>query len=140
MKLMAAATIAASVLAAPAAWAQNEASAIHKSQEAARAWLDLLDDGHYAQSWEQAAGPFRHAVSSAGWQAAIRSARQPLGPLRARRLKWATYTENLPGAAPGQYVVLEYESRFDNRVSATETVVPMKAQDGSWRVAAYAIR
>lgn len=140
MKLMAAAAIAASVLGAPAALAQNEASAIHKSQEAARAWLDLVDDGHYAQSWQQAASSFKYSVSSASWQAAIRAVREPLGPLRARRLKWATYTETLPGAAPGQYVVLEYETRFDNRVSAAETVIPMKTQDGTWKVSAYAIR
>ena len=140
MKLLAAVAIAASMLAAPALQAQHEASAIHKSQEAARAWLDLVDDGHYAESWDQAASPFRLAITNASWPAAVRAAREPLGPVRARRLKWARYTENVPGAPEGRYVVLEYETRFEHRVSATETVTPMKDADGTWKVSGYYIR
>lgn len=129
----------AAILAAAPATAQR-ASAVHKGQETAVAWLDLLDSGEYGASWDQAAYEFRASVSRPEWEAAMRSQRAPLGPVRARRLKWAKYTETLPIPPSGQYVILEYETRFDNRASVVETVTPVQDPYGVWRVGAYHIR
>lgn len=138
MKAVAAIAVAAVMVAAPAAG--QRASAVHKGQEAAAAWLDLLDSGQYAASWDQAAPQFKAGVSKPGWVAAMRALRAPLGPVRARRLKWASYTESLPTPPSGQYVILDYETRFDNRASAVETVTPVQDPNGEWKVAAYYIR
>jgi hypothetical protein len=43
-----------------------------------------------------------------------------------------SYTETLSELAVGQSVVLKYETRFENRVSAVETVTPIKDARGSW--------
>ena len=40
----------------------------------------------------------------------------------------------------GKYVILEYESAFEKKSSAVETVVPMVDPDGTWRVSGYFIR
>ncbi|RJG22538.1 DUF4019 domain-containing protein [Massilia cavernae] len=132
------AVLAASMLVASPARAER-ASAIHKSQEAAVAWLDLVDSGQYAESWDHAATSFQYAISKPRWSEKVRALRAPLGPVRARRLKWAKYTETLPDLPSGQYVVLEYETRFDNRVSATEKVTPVQDNNGVWKVSSYAI-
>ena len=134
-----AAIATAAILAAVPATAQR-ASAVHKGQEAAVAWLDLIDSGQYGAGWDQAAFELRASVSRPAWEAAMRARRAPLGPVRARRLKWARYTETLPIPPSGQYVILEYETRFDNRVSAVETVTPVQDPYGVWRVGAYHIR
>ena len=52
----------------------------------------------------------------------------------------ATPTESLPGAPDGHYVVLHYETSFENKKTAIETVTPMLDQDGDWRVSGYYIR
>ena len=43
-------------------------------------------------------------------------------------------------AAQGEYVVIEFASRFENRPLAVETVTPMRDKDGAWRVSGYFIR
>lgn len=139
MKRISAAIIVASMLIVPIAAAQR-ASAVHKGQEAAVAWLDLLDSGQYGASWDQAAIQLQRAVPRATWEARVRASRTPLGPVVARRLTWASYTETLPDLAVGQSVVLEYETRFENKVSAVETVTPVKDARGIWKVGAYSIR
>ena len=127
------------ILIAPHAGAQR-ASAVHKGQEAAVAWLDLLDSGQYGASWDQAAVPLQRAVPRPAWEERMRAMRAPLGAVLARRFKLASYTETLPELATGQSVVLEYETRFESRVSAVETVTPIKDASGMWKVGAYSIR
>lgn len=139
MKRIGTAIIVASMLIVPAAGAQR-ASAVHKGQEAAVAWLDLLDSGQYGASWDQAAVQLQRAVPRATWEATLRANRAPLGSVVARRLKWASYTETLPELSAGQSVVLEYETRFESKVSVAESVTPVKDACGIWKVGAYSIR
>ena len=42
--------------------------------------------------------------------------------------------------AAGDYVILRYDTSFENLKTATETVVPMKEKDGAWRVSGYLVR
>jgi len=46
---------------------------------------------------------------------------------------------SLPGAPDGQYVVLRFETSFDNKAKAIETVTPM-LDDGTWRVSGYYVQ
>ncbi len=44
-------------------------------------------------------------------------------------------------AAPdGQYVVIQFETSFENKKKAVETITPMMAPDGTWRVSGYFIK
>src|SRR3990172_8443962 len=45
-----------------------------------------------------------------------------------------------PGAPDGQYVVIQYETSFERKSSAIETITPIREKDGKWRVAGYYIR
>ncbi|MBZ2207977.1 DUF4019 domain-containing protein [Massilia soli] len=139
MRTIHAAILVASMSIVPVASAER-ASAVHKGQEAAVAWLDLLDSAQYGASWDQAAVQLQRAVPRQTWEARTRALRAPLGAVLARRLKLASYTETLPELVAGQTVVLEYETRFENKVSAVETVTPIKDAQGSWKVGAYSIR
>jgi Protein of unknown function (DUF4019) len=55
-------------------------------------------------------------------------------------LKSREYTEKLPGAPDGKYVVIQYDTVFEKKASAIETVTPMAEADGKWRVSGYYIR
>ena len=106
----------------------------------AGAWLGLVDGGKYAESWDQAAEYFRNAVTKEQWVASLGAVRTPLGKLVSRKLKSKKYTKTLPGAPDGEYVVIEYETQFEKKKSATETVTPMLDKDGKWRVSGYYIK
>lgn len=110
------------------------------AQAAAESWLKLVDDGQYGASWEQAARLFKGAVKQADWGQMAAGVRTPLGKLVSRRLKSREYTEKLPGAPDGKYVIIQYDTVFENKSSAVETVTPMVDPDGAWRVSGYFIR
>jgi hypothetical protein len=45
----------------------------------------------------------------------------------------------LPGAPDGEYVVIQYETSFEKKAFAIETVTPSFEKDGIWRVSGYYI-
>jgi hypothetical protein len=118
--------------------AQDEAT--QPAQTAARTWLALTDGGQYESSWDHAAAFFKASITKAAWAGAVSSVRSPLGPLKARKLRSATFMRQLPGAPAGEYVVIQYETQFQNRAGAIETITPMRESDGSWKVSGYFIK
>ena len=115
-------------------------SAEKAAQKAAESWLSLVDSGEYSESWNEAAQIFKQKISLQQWKIALESARIPLGKLKSRKFKTAAYTETLPGAPDGKYVVIQYETTFDKKKSAIETVTPMMEKDGQWKVSGYFIK
>lgn len=110
------------------------------AQSAARAWLALVDSGKYAESWQEAAQYFKAAVPEDQWKKTMQTHRAPLGALQDRKLVSAVYTTTLPGAPDGEYVVVKYESSFEHKKAAVETVTPMLDKDHHWRVSGYFIK
>jgi len=108
-------------------------------QGAAEKWLALVDAGKYGESWDAAASAFRKALTRAQWEEAVAKARGPFGKFETRKLLGAKLVHELPGVPPGDYVVIQYEAKFAAR-TATETITPMKDQDGTWRVSGYYIK
>jgi len=131
----------ATAVALPAAPARAaDDAAVAAAQAAARAWLSTVDGGTYGPSWDRAAAYFRGAIGKADWERTIAGVRGPLGRVLERQLKSATFARTLPGAPDGEYVVIQYDTRFEHRAGAVETVTPMREPDGSWRVSGYFIR
>lgn len=110
------------------------------AQKSAEVWLALADVGKYAETWDEAAAYFKNAVTKERWVNAMKSVRAPLGAVRVRKLRSATYTKTLPGAPDGEYVVIKYDTSFENKESAVETITPMLDKDGKWRVSGYFIK
>ncbi|MBT8350235.1 MAG: DUF4019 domain-containing protein [Deltaproteobacteria bacterium] len=111
-----------------------------KAVRAAKAWLALIDEGKYNESWMTAAVYFKKAITKQKWEQSLTAVREPLGKLIFRKLKSKVYTKSLPGAPDGEYVVIQFATSFENKVSAIETVTPMLDQDGKWRVSGYYIK
>jgi hypothetical protein len=110
------------------------------AQAAAESWLSLVDGRSYAASWNAAANLFRNAVTEQQWQAAVQGARAPLGQLKSRTLKGATATKALPGAPDGEYVVFQFDTSFEQKAAAVETVTTIREKDGTWHVGGYFIK
>jgi hypothetical protein len=105
----------------------------------AEKWLGIVDTEKYSESWKEAAELFRNAVKQEQWKQSLQAARKPLGKLITRKIKTKTYKTSLPGAPDGEYVVIQFESSFEKKKSAVETVTPMLEKDGKWRVSGYYI-
>ncbi|MDS4028179.1 MAG: DUF4019 domain-containing protein [Candidatus Contendobacter sp.] len=114
--------------------------AVNQARKSADSWLALVDAAQYGQSWDEAATLFKSAVTKQEWTKAVQSARAPLGALKSRIFKTATFTRGLPGAPDGEYVVIQFDTRFENKAAAVETVTPMRQKDGAWKVSGYYIR
>lgn len=119
-----------------AANATNEVSA----EKAAQSWLALIDSGKYDQSWDATATIFQSATPKKAWANQVRSVRAMFGKVVSRKLKSATYTKTLPGAPDGNYVVIQYATKFEKKADAIETITPSMASDKRWRVSGYFIK
>lgn len=107
---------------------------------AAEKWLASIDAGKYAESWKEAAEYFKNALTQEQWVNSLQAGRKPLGKLVSRKVLTKAYKTSLPGAPDGEYVVIQFETSFENKKASIETVTPMMEKDGKWRVSGYYVR
>ena len=107
---------------------------------AAEKWLSMVDEGKYSDSWDEAVVYFKNAIKQEQLNQSLQAVRKPLGKLVSRQMKSATYETSLPGAPDGEYVVILFDTSFENKKAAIETVTPMMDKDGKWRVSGYYIK
>jgi uncharacterized membrane protein len=105
--------------------------------ESAETWLGVIDNGKYAESWEESAIILRNHVGKEQWVSAMESHRKPFGKLISRKVKLKRYKTSLPGAPDGKYVVIQFKTSFVSKKRVIETVTPMLDEDGKWRVSGY---
>jgi hypothetical protein len=108
------------------------------AQHSGESWLALIDNQKYAESWTQASSFFRGHIHQQQWADMVKGARAPLGPVKSRKLTKTTTATALPGAPDGEYTILQFQSSFQNKASAVETLTLMK-DNGAWRSAGYFI-
>ncbi len=108
--------------------------------ETADGWLNLIDNGEYAESWDETAEMFRKAIEKEAWEKQMLAFREPLGKVINREVIKKEYMTSMSGAPDGEYVVIQYNTSFENKKNTIETVTPMKDTDGEWRVSGYYIK
>jgi Protein of unknown function (DUF4019) len=138
LKTLFALALAAAITALSAMGAEELDTA--PAMTAAQAWLTRVDAGSYGESWDESAAYFQEKVPKVQWQTSLDTKRTPLGGMVARKIRKATYARALPNAPEGEYVVIEFDTAFENLPKSTETVTSMREKDGSWKVAGYLIK
>jgi hypothetical protein len=118
----------------------NSEANLALAKAAAAKWLESTDSGDHAAGWQQSAALFRSALPQASWEASAAQVRGPLGAVGNRKFKAANFSTQLPGAPEGQYYVLVYTTQFEKKDRASEAVITMREDDGSWKVAGYQVR
>ena len=109
-------------LACPFARAADAEVDVKSAMTVAEAWLAGVDAGRYGTSWDEAAKLFQDALDRTKWQVTIERVRGPLGVAITRKLRTANHTRTLPNAPPGEYIVIQYDTVFENRPPSTEIV------------------
>ena len=102
-------------------------------------WLKLVDSAKYADSWKDASSYFRSRVPEKTWVSMVQGVRAPLGSLVSRSQPSVTFAKTLPGAPDGNYALMQFQTSFQKKSSAVETLT-MMAEGDQWRVAGYFIR
>lgn len=123
---------------AVAAKAQQRPEAL--ARQSAKQWLAIVDGGNYAQSWDGASQYFKSSITKDKWMQAVSKARTATGALKSRNRASTQYKKGLPNMPGAEYVVVVYNSAFQNWNSAVETVFLMRDKDGKWRVAGYFVK
>lgn len=108
--------------------------------EAAEKWLKLMDDGKYEESWDETGDYLKALIPKQRWTEGVAPARRVMGKLVSRTVTSTQYVTTLPGAPDGEYVLVQYETVFENKKAAIEAVTVSHEKDSTWRVSGYFIR
>ncbi|WP_293765902.1 DUF4019 domain-containing protein [uncultured Aquitalea sp.] len=114
-------------------------NSVVQAASAAEAWLGLMDAGSYAPAWQAAATYFQQQIALPAWEEAAGAGRGPLKALHGRVLHRASEEHHLPGAPEGDYVLIQYLSRFDGAEQAVETVAMQREDKAGWKAVGYYI-
>jgi hypothetical protein len=123
-----------------AAFPQDKTDKTQAAEKAAADWLKLLDFDAYAKSWHQASTMLRIKVTEGNYEQTLRETRSPLGAVLSRAMKSIEYRTQLPGFPDAEYALLKYDTSFEHKKRAVETVTMTLEKDGHWRAAGYSIR
>jgi hypothetical protein len=97
----------------------------------ARAWLVLVDDKNYTQSWSQSGAAFKAHQKADAWAKDSAAKREPLGAVASRGLKSIDLSRNT-------VAVIRYDTVFAHKAAAVETVT-LSFENGSWAVTDYSV-
>jgi hypothetical protein len=114
-------------------WANESSGSI-----AAKEWLKVVDEGEYAESWQQSDSFFKSQLSQNKWDAALEGVRTPLGKVTSRSELSAKKYSTLSGMPKGEYLVIQFQTEFQNKKSSTETLTLSK-NSGEWLPVGYFI-
>ena len=106
---------------------------------AAKQWLKIVDAGEYSESWQKSDSFFKSQLPQAKWDAALKGVRAPLGKVKSRSELGAKEYSTLPGVPEGEYLVIQFQTEFQNKKSATETLTLSKSS-GHWLPVGYFIK
>ena len=113
---------------------------VEEASAAALTFLDLLDEGSFAEAWRQSATYLRNDIPLEAWLERLDLVRGQVGELRERGQTDYNYTkEEIEGIPEGEYLSFFYATRFENRNNARERVTLYHEAGETWRVAGYFI-
>lgn len=109
-----------------------------EKREAADRYLTLLDRGRYAEVWNQSASIFQETVTVEDWISQVSRLKEPLGKAKTRRQRDAIGQQDPLNHPPGDYVLINFETGFEND-DVLETLVLYKER-GDWLLAGYFLK
>jgi hypothetical protein len=106
---------------------------------AAKKWLKIVDAGNYKESWQKSDSFFKSQLSQNKWDTALKGIRSPLGEINSRAELEAKEYSTLPGVPEGEYLIIQFQTEFQNKKSATE-ILTLSRSSGEWLPVGYFIK
>jgi uncharacterized protein DUF4019 len=108
------------------------------ARAAALRWLQLLDDGDYAEAFEFEAQDFRMYRTQSQFVRFMQARRAPFGRTLSRTVIGSRQIDKFVGAPQGDYESVIFKTAFENKNPTAERVILIKQAVG-WRVIDYRI-
>ncbi|PEQ10707.1 hypothetical protein B2G71_21075 [Novosphingobium sp. PC22D] len=99
---------------------------------AARAWLALVDEGDWSESWSRTAEAFRDLNTLETWASLSERVRPPLGAVVSRTV---SAQESVP-APPASVEMVKFRTSFANEPDTVETLSLVR-EGADWKVVGY---
>lgn len=106
-------------------------------QSAAEAFLSLIDQDNYQESWTEASNLLRDNVDADQWAEHAASYRQPLGIVAYRNLNSIEFHDWLEEMPAGDYALVFFDSSLADNGNASEMVGLVLDDNSVWRVIGY---
>jgi D-alanyl-D-alanine carboxypeptidase len=103
-------------------------------QKLTESWLQLIDAGKFAESWDELSAELKTKHAREKWQSDLQPFLGKVGKIKSRKFKSIDYTDPV-----ADIVALDFDSSFTKFPALTETVTLTLDKDGKWRVAGYSI-
>ena len=107
-------------------------------REAADGYLTLLDRGQNEEVWHQSAIIFKESVTLDAWLKQAEQLKKRLGKAKTRMQRDAIGQQDPANHPPGEYVMMNFETGFEND-EVLETLVLFR-QDQKWLLAGYFLK
>ena len=105
--------------------------------KAVTAWLVLVDAGKYHLCWDGAAKLIKR-LGRDQFPSMLKQTARTVGKKQKRTLKSAELKLNIRGMPPGKYLVIHYETDFENKKNGAEKVTAV-FEDNAWKIAGYRV-
>ena len=125
------------ILALVAACTSDEIKSRDSPQSSAEAFLLLIDQGNYQESWSEASAWLQDNVDANQWAEHAGSYRQPLGIVHDRELNSIEFHDSLEDMPAGDYAFVIFDSSLADNGKTSEMVGLMLDDDSMWRVIGY---
>ncbi|MDQ2963356.1 MAG: DUF4019 domain-containing protein [Pseudomonadota bacterium] len=116
----------------------DRAAAVTAAKEEAMHWLDALDAGRHAESWNDAAAVMKDGRNQQDWIRDVAHPRESFGKSVMRELQRAEFSTTVRGAPSGKYVTVIYLTQFARAPPVYETIL-LTLEDDHWRIAGYSV-
>jgi hypothetical protein len=107
---------------------------------AAEEFVALIDLGLFSESWDEGDHLLQIRTSRPDWISNLTLNHSLFGWVIERRPKLTSYRGSLPGLPDGDYVIVVFESFFEKKRSAIETVIMVLDEEGEWRSTGYTLK
>ncbi len=122
----------------PLAAQEDQTFKIEAAADIAAAWLVLIDDGAYDESWDVASSVIQGAMHKDEWGPTMRQARAPYDPISNRELVQSQFMTSVPNMPDGEYVRLTFTT--DTASGKVNEIVALIYEGGGWSVMGYFLR
>lgn len=99
----------------------------------------LLDQGKYRDGWQRHHATTKSLIAEDGYHDLLTKFRGPLGKVLSREVQTEEFTTAIPSFPDGEYFVIIYNTSFEHKKIAKETLTLALNPSGGFEVLTYTI-
>lgn len=103
-------------------------------------FFELIDDDSYQQAWWEGSDLLHQLEPLDHWVSEQRVIRELFGELQERTVKGVASRSYMPGLPDGEYAILTFDVRYENKAKGLEILIFQKDAYGAWRIVSYRLR